>query len=155
MKKFTKYQTYLIALLLFLFIAVMVSPKILAKTNTAEFCAKCHVMEEQYLSLMKGGLHNSLKCVDCHLPNDSKISFYFWKGIDGMKDVLAFHTGNVPERIQASAHTKKIIQQNCIRCHEGMVSRITIADRKCWDCHKRLSHRQTGLRETILKEVSL
>uniref|UniRef100_A0A7C4ENY6 Cytochrome c nitrite reductase small subunit n=1 Tax=Thermodesulfovibrio aggregans TaxID=86166 RepID=A0A7C4ENY6_9BACT len=144
-----KSLTIVISALIFLVIAVSVSPKILMKTNTAEFCARCHVMEEQYLTLMKGGLHNSLKCVDCHLPNSNKISFYIWKGIDGTSDVLHFYSGNVPEEIQASEHAKKTIQQNCIRCHEGMVSRITIADRKCWDCHRRVSHKQAGLRETI------
>jgi len=131
------------------FIVVMVSPRIIATTNNPEFCARCHVMEEQYLTLMKGGLHNSIKCVDCHLPNSNKISFYIWKGIDGTSDVVHFYSGNVPEKIQASEHAKKTIQANCIRCHEGMVSAITIADRKCWDCHKRTSHRQAGLRETI------
>jgi cytochrome c nitrite reductase small subunit len=128
---------------------VLLSPKILAKTNTAEYCASCHVMQEQYLSLMKGGLHNSLKCVDCHLPNDSKVSFYFWKAVDGSRDIIAFHTGAVPEPIKASAHAKKTIQQNCLRCHGEMVSRITVSDRVCWDCHKRISHKQAGLRETI------
>lgn len=144
-----KILTILISALIFLTVALSVSPKIVAKTNTAEFCAKCHVMEEQYIALMKGGLHNSLKCVDCHIPNDSKINFYIWKGIDGTKDVTYFYSRIVRERITLSEHGKKTVQSNCIRCHEGMISRITIAERHCWDCHKRVSHRQTGLRETI------
>lgn len=142
-----------VAVVIFIFILAILSPKLLAKTNTPEFCASCHVMEEQYLTLMKGGLHNSLKCVDCHLPNNSKVSFYFWKAVDGSKDFIAFHTGSVPDQIKTSAHGKKTIQQNCIRCHEGMVSRITISDRKCWDCHKRISHKQAVLRETFKEEV--
>lgn len=147
--KWKRYGVYGVVTVFLLFIVTLLSPKILAKTNTPEYCASCHVMKEQYLSLMKGGLHNSLKCVDCHLPNESKVSFYFWKAVDGSKDLIAFHTGSVPDPIRASAHAKKTIQQNCIRCHEGMVSRITIADRQCWDCHKRISHKHTGLRETI------
>jgi len=139
----------LLVVLVLLVVTITFSPRILAKTNTAKYCASCHVMEEQYTALMKGGIHNSLKCVDCHLPNDSKVSFYFWKAVDGGKDLIAFHTGRVSDPIKTSAHSKKTIQQNCIRCHEGMVSRITIADRKCWDCHKRTSHKQAGSRETI------
>ena len=144
-----RYGIYLSALLVFLVAIAFFTPKILATTNTVKFCAKCHVMQEQYVSLMQGGLHNSLKCVDCHLPNDSKVKFYFWKAVDGGKDIVFFHTGNFPERIKASEHTKNTIQTNCIKCHEGMVSRLTVADRKCWDCHKRVSHRQTGFRETM------
>lgn len=138
-----------ISILALLLIVAIFSPKLLAKTNSPEFCANCHVMQEQYITLMKGGIHNSLKCVDCHLPNDSKVKFYLWKGIDGTKDVVHFYSGSVPERIIISAHGKKTIQENCLRCHEGMVSRISLSDRKCWDCHKRISHRQAGLRETI------
>lgn len=148
-KRAGRYLIYGFAVFIFLFILVLVSPKILATTNEATYCAKCHVMQEQYLSLMKGGLHNSLKCVDCHLPNDSKVKFYFWKAVDGSKDFIAFHTGAVPDPIKATAHAKDTIQQNCIRCHEGMVSKINVGDRKCWECHKRVSHRQAGLRETI------
>jgi len=138
-----------ISILALLLIVAIFSPKLLAKTNSSEFCAKCHVMQEQYIALMKGGTHNSLKCVDCHLPNDSKAKFYLWKGIDGTKDVVHFYSGSVSERIVISAHGKKTIQENCTRCHEGMVSKINVSDRKCWDCHKRTSHRQAGLRETI------
>ncbi|WP_353684617.1 cytochrome c nitrite reductase small subunit [Thermodesulfovibrio sp. 3907-1M] len=139
----------IISVTIFLIIVAILSPRILAKTNSSEFCAKCHVMEEQYITLMKGGLHNTLKCVDCHLPNDSKVNFYVWKGIDGTKDIVHFYSGSVPDRITISAHGTKTIQQNCIRCHEGMVSRIDVSDRKCWDCHRRISHRQAGFRETL------
>ncbi len=138
-----------ISILALLLIVAIFSPKLLAKTNSPEFCANCHVMQEQYITLIKGGIHNSLKCVDCHLPNDSKVKFYLWKGIDGTKDVMHFYSGSVPERIIISAHGKKTVQENCIRCHEGMVSMINVSDRKCWDCHKKISHRQAGLRETI------
>lgn len=144
-----KILTIVISALIFLVFAVSVSQKISAKTNSAEYCAKCHVMVEQYLALMKGGLHNFLKCVDCHLPNDSKLNFYIWKGIDGAKDMVYFYSGSVSERIVISAHGEKTVQSNCVRCHEGMVSRINVTDRKCWDCHKRVSHRLSGLRETI------
>lgn len=139
----------LVFLLISLFIVAILSTKLIAKTNSPEFCAKCHVMEEQYVTLMKGGVHNSLKCVDCHLPNDSKVKFYLWKGIDGTKDVVHFYSGSVPERIVISAHGKQTIQENCIRCHDGMVSRINVSDRKCWDCHKRISHKLAGFRETM------
>lgn len=144
-----KFVVILISLIIFLSLIVNLNPNLLAKTNTSEFCAKCHVMEEQYITLTKGGLHNSLKCVDCHLPNDSKAKFYLWKGVDGTKDLIHFYSGNVPERIIISAHGKKTVQMNCIRCHEEVVSKMKLSDRRCWDCHRRVTHKQSGLRETI------
>ncbi|MEN2995344.1 MAG: cytochrome c nitrite reductase small subunit [Thermodesulfovibrio sp.] len=132
-----------------LLLFAILTPYLLAKTNSPEFCASCHVMQEQYFTLMKGGPHKSIKCVDCHLPHDSKVNFYIWKVVDGTKDAIHFYSGSVSERIIISAHSKKTIQQNCIRCHEGMVSRIEISDRKCWDCHRRVTHKNRALLETI------
>lgn len=144
-----RYIVVLLSFFVLLAILVSLSPGLLAKTNKPEFCAKCHVMEEQYLTLIKGGLHNSLKCVDCHLPNDSKAKFYLWKGIDGTKDVIHYFTGSVPERIVISAHGKKTVQNNCIRCHEGVVSKMELGERKCWECHRRTTHKNRLLIETI------
>jgi len=140
---------FLLVALAFVILAVAISPKILAKTETVQFCGSCHVMEEEYLALMRGGLHNSLRCTDCHLPHDTFVSFYFWKGLDGTKDVVFFYSGKVPETIYISEKGKGVVKQNCIRCHESTVSLITLSDRTCWDCHRSLSHRQVGLRETI------
>ncbi|MCX7822174.1 MAG: cytochrome c nitrite reductase small subunit [Syntrophobacterales bacterium] len=137
------------SLIVFLGVLFIILAPLLAKTNSPEFCAKCHVMEEQYLTLVKGGLHNSIRCVDCHLPNDSKANFYLWKGIDGTKDIIHFYFGSVPEKIIISSHGKKTVQKNCIRCHEGMVSRVEVSKRNCWDCHKRVTHKDRALLETI------
>jgi cytochrome c nitrite reductase small subunit len=30
--------------------------------------------------------------------------------------------------------------QNCVRCHERLVSGIHNEGRKCWDCHRSLPH---------------
>lgn len=144
-----KYLIFILFSAILLILIVTISPRILAKTNSPEFCAKCHVMEEQYITLMKGGLHNSLKCVDCHLPNDSKFNFYLWKGIDGTKDIVHFYSGSVPEKIVISRHGKKTVQSNCIRCHEGTISKITVSQRNCWDCHRRTTHKNRILIETI------
>ncbi len=141
---------FLITIIILLLVIFLISPTIIAKTNSPSYCGSCHVMQEQYTAWVKGGLHNNIKCVDCHLPNDSRVKFYIWKAIDGGKDFVAFHTGAVPEKIQASSHSKKTIQSNCIRCHEGVVSKMLNAEgRHCWDCHKRISHKLTGLRETL------
>ena len=46
-------------------------PGLLAKSETPDFCASCHVMEAQYESWFHHGAHKRIRCVDCHLPNDN------------------------------------------------------------------------------------
>ncbi len=117
--------------------------KLLAKSESPEFCASCHVMEAEYEAWFHQGAHRRRQCVECHLPGDNLPNHYLWKAIDGMKDVVMFHSGRVPEDIRLSGHGKTVVQANCVRCHESMVDRID-QGRTCWDCHRRLSHKRTG-----------
>jgi cytochrome c nitrite reductase small subunit len=118
-------------------------PGLYAKSETPEYCASCHVMDSQYEAWFHSGAHRRSKCVDCHLPNDRAARHLFWKGVDGMKDALVFHSGRVPETIRLSPHGAKIVLENCQRCHAETIARIN-EDRQCWDCHRRLSHKRTG-----------
>ncbi len=119
-------------------------PRLLAKSETPDFCASCHVMEAQYEAWFHQGAHKRVRCVDCHLPNDNLAGHYVWKSIDGMKDVVVFHSGRVPDDIRISAHGSRVVQANCIRCHETTVEMIN-QDRPCRECHRRVMHRHTGV----------
>ena len=70
-----------------------------------------------------------------------------WKTLDGLKDFTAFHMGRVSDNMQISDHGAKVVLANCQRCHAETISRIN-EDRRCWDCHRRLSHKRTGAIET-------
>lgn len=119
-------------------------PQLLAKSESPEFCgSSCHVMEEQYTAWSHAGAHRRIRCVDCHLPNSNHLEHYLWKSIDGMKDVVAFHSGELPERINLSRHGSQVVQENCIRCHAEAVSAMDTT-RQCWSCHRQLRHRLTG-----------
>ncbi|ACD94766.1 cytochrome c nitrite reductase small subunit [Trichlorobacter lovleyi] len=122
-------------------------PHLLAKSESPDFCASCHVMEAQHTAFMHAGAHRRFKCVDCHLPNDNLASHYIWKSIDGMKDVLFFYSGKVPEKITLSEHGAKVVKANCIRCHETLVSQMDTS-RNCWSCHRRVTHTGTGALQT-------
>lgn len=135
------------AILLALFL-MLGPPHLLAKSESPDFCASCHVMEKEYTAFMHGGAHRRNKCVDCHLPNDNAALHYVWKSIDGMKDVLFFHSGHVPERITLSAHGAKVVKANCIRCHSQLVSQMNTS-RNCWSCHRRITHTGTGSMATL------
>ena len=66
------------------------------------FARSCHVMEPQYEAWSHAGAHRRIKCVDCHLPNDNVVQHLTWKGIDGLKDFMAFHMGRVSDNMQIS-----------------------------------------------------
>jgi len=135
-----------VALATGLFLAVG-PPQLLAKSEAPEFCASCHVMEAEYEAWFHQGAHRRKACVDCHLPNDNMPAHYVWKSIDGMKDVVVFNSGRVPENITISEHGKKVVQANCIRCHETTVMMIN-QERPCTDCHRRIMHKRSGAIET-------
>lgn len=135
-----------LALLASLFLALG-PPQLLAKSETPEFCASCHIHEATYEAWFHHGAHRRKSCVDCHLPNDNLANHYLWKGIDGMKDVVLFNAGRVPDDIRVSKGGRKMIQANCIRCHEAAVEMIA-QDRPCWDCHRRVMHKRSGGIET-------
>mgnify|MGYP001565625357 FL=1 len=86
--------------------------------------------------------------MDCHLPNENVALHYTWKSLDGIKDVLLFYSGNVSEHIKLSAHSAGVLQANCIRCHSSAVEFID-PERKCWECHRRLSHQRSGAMATM------
>ena len=133
------------AIVLFLLIG---PPKMLARSEAPEFCASCHVMGSEYEAWLHEGAHRRKKCVDCHLPNENRAAHYIWKSIDGLKDVLFFYSGAVPEHIELTSHGAKVLQANCIRCHSAAVEFVN-HERKCWECHRRLMHTRSGLIEAL------
>jgi cytochrome c nitrite reductase small subunit len=118
-------------------------PGLYAKSGSPEFCAQCHVMDAEYENWFHAGGHHRAKCIDCHLPNDNLARHMTWKGYEGMWDAFVFYSGRVPERIEVSESGAVILQENCRRCHAETVARIN-EDRNCWQCHRRLSHRNSG-----------
>jgi len=122
-------------------------PKLLAKSEMPVFCASCHVMEAEYEAWFHEGAHRRINCVDCHLPHQNVAAHYVWKSIDGMKDVVVFYSGTVPDPIKISEHGQNVLQSNCVRCHETTVEKID-NERRCWDCHRRLAHVRSGVIET-------
>ncbi|MEW6109319.1 MAG: cytochrome c nitrite reductase small subunit [Nitrospirota bacterium] len=123
-------------------------PKLLAKSDEPDFCNKCHVMESEYEAWVHAGAHRRKKCVDCHLPNENLGIHYTWKAIDGLKDVVFFYSGRVPDQIKLTAHGEKVLQTNCVRCHETTVMMID-TERQCWSCHRRIAHKRSGSIETL------
>ena len=133
-----------IALGTFVFVTDAVS---YAGTNS-ETCANCHVMDSMYENYYHSAHQPWAECSDCHLPHNNIVSYYLEKGRQGAHDVYVFSTGQTPEVIRANEHSKGIIQENCIHCHEDAVESIMMGaqpfERYCWECHRNIAHGPRG-----------
>jgi cytochrome c nitrite reductase small subunit len=118
-------------------------PGLYAKSESPEFCGSCHILQPEYETWFHSGAHQSIKCVDCHLPNDNLPHHLWAKALEGVGDVVAFDTGRISEPLKLSKSGAQVVMANCRRCHGELVSRIN-EDRNCWECHRRLSHRSVG-----------
>lgn len=119
-------------------------------TETPRFCALCHSSQDRdWLH----SAHRGKRCIDCHLPNNNPASHYLWKSIDGGKDVFFQFSGlGDGNDTELTAHGKKVLQANCVRCHADMVSRVD-GERNCVSCHRPLAHRLTAAALTRNEEI--
>ena len=85
-------------------------PRLLAKSESPEFCSSCHVMESRYEAWFHAGAHRRVKCVDCHLPNDNIVHHLWQKAFGGGKEFLAFPHGSVPRGHQAVGQRRRYFE---------------------------------------------
>jgi cytochrome c nitrite reductase small subunit len=112
-------------------------------SNEPETCANCHVMQEAY----EGWSHSSHKavasCMDCHAPHNV-VAKYAVKGINGVKDTVAFTLNNIPDPIHITSFNRQIVQDQCIYCHKDLVQPISYESSEhptdCLRCHARVGH---------------
>ena len=123
-------------------------PGLYARSESPEFCGSCHVLQPEYEAWFHSGAHQNIKCIDCHLPNNNFANHLLWKTLDGVKDWGKFHTGMVSKDIRISGHNAQVVLDNCRRCHAETVARIN-EERRCWECHRRISHKGTGAIATL------
>lgn len=127
--------------------------------TTSETCNNCHVMNPMYENYYHAAHQRVAECADCHLPHENVVAYYFEKGRQGAHDVYVFSTGKTPELIRANVNSQKIIQSNCVRCHEETVEDIMMGpqafDRNCWDCHRNVAHGPRGLADQPFQDSAL
>lgn len=120
-------------------------------SNDPLACMNCHVMTPQFATWQKSSHANAATCNDCHVPHDNLIRTYLFKASDGMRHATMFTFRLEPEVIRIKDAGKKVVQENCIRCHYEYVNTASIVtvtgnsakhngDRLCWDCHRETPH---------------
>jgi len=116
--------------------------------NNPSTCNNCHVMDAVYESWYHGGHRQWAVCGDCHTPH-AFIPKYLVKAQSGFRHVSAFTLGHIPDAIRAKESSKKVIQENCVRCHQETVSTMMESpqafDRYCYDCHRSVAHGERGI----------
>ena len=108
-------------------------------------CMNCHIMTLQYDSWQKSSHHAAATCVDCHLPHDF-IGKYIAKAENGYHHSLAFTTQEFQEPIMIKEKNGRILQRNCVECHDDMVHELfkrNVDDPNavnCIHCHASVGH---------------
>jgi cytochrome c nitrite reductase small subunit len=117
-------------------------------SNDPRACVNCHIMQEQYDGWQKASHHGVATCNDCHVPHDF-LGKYLSKAANGYHHSKAFTLQNFHEPIQIKPRNAAVLQENCLRCHAGLVHDLVphggpaAGEWHCVKCHAGVGH---GLR---------
>jgi cytochrome c nitrite reductase small subunit len=120
-------------------------------SDDPQACVNCHLMTPQYITWSRSSHREVAHCNDCHVPHNNIVSKYYFKAMDGLYHASIFTIRAEPQVIKARGPSIKVIQNNCIRCHESQVTDAKMAafvqdhhakrtDRPCWECHREVPH---------------
>jgi cytochrome c nitrite reductase small subunit len=120
--------------------------------NNSSTCNNCHVMDNVYEGWYHAGHKQWTTCNDCHTPHEL-VPKYWVKATSGYHHVTTFLFGDIPIAIRAKDSSKKVIQENCKRCHETTINNLkwdvmynrSDTERCCFDCHRNEAHGERGL----------
>ena len=108
-------------------------------------CVNCHIMREEYASWQHASHHANATCVQCHLPH-ALVPKLWAKALNGWNHSRAFTLQDFPEPVRITPGNARILQENCLACHAGLVSELvhgstTAADApRCVHCHRGVGH---------------
>ena len=114
-------------------------------SNDPRACVNCHIMREQYDGWQKMPHHAVATCNDCHVPQDV-LGKYATKVEHGYRHSKGFTLQDFHEPIQITARDRKIVENNCVRCHGEFVADITAHTAypedavSCSRCHSDIGH---------------
>jgi cytochrome c nitrite reductase small subunit len=114
-------------------------------SNDPAACVNCHIMREQYDSWQKSSHHAFATCNDCHVPHDF-MGKYTTKATNGFRHSWGFTFQDFHEPIQLHESSKRVLQNNCLYCHNVFVSEITGHGNfetdavNCIRCHSSVGH---------------
>jgi len=107
-------------------------------------CVNCHIMQSEYDAWQKSSHHQVAVCIDCHLPH-AFIPKYLAKAENGWRHGQKFTTQQFVEPIVVQAAGRRILQENCVRCHEQITHQMAgessdAEQLPCTHCHFGVGH---------------
>lgn len=120
-------------------------------SDEPETCVNCHIMAPQYATWQHSSHREWATCNDCHVPQDNFFRTYYFKAKDGLRHATIFTLRAEPQVIMIKEAGIKVVQENCIRCHEALLTDVHLlaynddtfqhrTDRLCWECHREVPH---------------
>ena len=117
-------------------------------SNDPKACVNCHIMREQYDGWQKSTHHAAATCNDCHVPHDSLLAKYMAKADHGYRHSKAFTLQNFHEPIRITEPDRKMVLENCVRCHSDLIHDISVSAANndsggavdCIHCHSHVGH---------------
>ncbi len=109
-------------------------------------CINCHIMAPQYANWIHSAHRETAVCNDCHVPHQTIFHHYLFKAMDGTRHSYVYTFRLEPQTITMHAMGRKTVQDNCMRCHETLLSRTAMGhqpkdqQRLCWECHRHTPH---------------
>jgi cytochrome c nitrite reductase small subunit len=105
------------------------------------YCTNCHIMRDHYRG-WRAGPHHREVCNDCHLPHDPA-GKWLAKADEGFRHSAAFTFQNV-QVLRIIPRDRRIVERNCLRCHQGLVSQALLPRGgealPCARCHRDVAH---------------
>jgi cytochrome c nitrite reductase small subunit len=112
------------------------------------FCATCHVMDKNVSSFKasESAHHGVLSCTDCHLPNGGA-GLEGWTShySTGIRHVSTTVQGKTPASLELTEEARKILVDNCVRCHAGQEHIQQNGRTACLTCHANDPHGEKGV----------
>lgn len=120
-------------------------------SNDPRACVNCHIMAPQYATWSHSSHRQWASCNDCHVPHDNPFVSYYFKAKDGLRHATYFTLRLEPQVIQIKHAGIEVVQDNCKRCHEFLITDSKLRaytqayhhyrdDRLCWECHRETPH---------------
>ena len=126
-------------------------------SDNPQTCINCHVMVPQFATWNHSSHREQASCNDCHVPHNNVFSHYYFKAKDGLRHATIFTLRAEPQVIHIKEEGIGVVQQNCLRCHEQLLTgaeqqinnkafHSEREERLCWECHRETPHgRVNGL----------
>ena len=116
-------------------------------SNDPKACVNCHIMRDAHDSWQRSTHHAVAVCNDCHVPQ-SLLPKLYAKALHGYRHSKAFTFQDFHEPIQIGADSLQMVEDNCVRCHAGLVNDILVSPAlashgeglSCVHCHSHVGH---------------